>query len=212
MYQSKREDFLDIIIPESLLKLKNKGNIPIPDEINEWKDLQERALYINSNIDETIVDYLAYYIRQYNLEDKDISIEQRKPIKIFINSNGGLLNETMFCCDIIKASKTPIYTICQSKALSSGGLLLISGHKRFCHPSSIYLLHNGSTGMGGRTDSVFDTLEFHKKYEKKIKDLVISHTKFTSEEYDKNYRVELFLDAEDMLKYGVVDEILTEII
>jgi ATP-dependent Clp protease protease subunit len=208
----KKDMFIDALLPEGIEELRKGGIIPLPEDINQWKDLNERTLFINDDIDETIVNYLAYYIRMFNIEDKDIKFDDRKPIKVFINSNGGLLNETMHCCDLIKLSKTPVYTICQSKAYSSGGLLLISGHKRYCYPSSTYLLHNGSTGMGGKTDTVFDTLEFQKKYEKKVKDLVISCTKFTPKEYDKNYRVELYLDSEDMLKYGVIDEVLEEII
>lgn len=207
----KEDMFIEVLLPEGTQELVGK-QLPTIDSINEWLDFKNRNLFINTDIDEDIVDYLAYNIRKWNLEDTLLPIEDRLPIKVFINSNGGLLNETMHCCDLIKLSKTPVYTICQSKAYSSGGLILVAGHKKFCYPSSTYLLHAGSTGMGGNTTSVFDTLDFQKAYEKRVKRLVVECTKFTEKEYDKNYRKELYLDSDDMLKYGVVDEILTEII
>lgn len=205
-------NFIDLLLPEGILDMQNKGGIPSPELINEWNELKERTLFVNTDIDETIVDYISYYIRKWNIDDEALPVEIRTPIKIFINTNGGLLNDTMHCCDMIKASKTPVYTICQGYAYSSGGLLLIAGHKRFCYQSSTYLLHAGSTGMGGNATTVFDTLDFQKSYEKRVKAFVVKNTKFSEEDYDKNYRKELYLDSDGMLEHGIVDAILTEII
>lgn len=205
--------FIEILLPDDVAELQKKGGVPSPEIINEWQDISDRRLYI-SDVDESIVDYLSYYITKWNLEDKrnEIAVEDRKPIKVFINSNGGSLNETMYCNDIMMVSETPVYTICQSKAYSAGGLLLIAGDKRFCYPSSTYLLHAGSTGMGGNTTTVFDTLEFQKRYEGKVKDMVLTNTKITEDLYDEVYRKEWYLTAEEMLQYGIVDKILTDII
>ena len=211
--KTKTNNFIEILFPKSITDMQEKGGIPSPEVINEWQDITERRLYVE-DINETIIDYLSYYIAKWNLDDdkNEIPIGQRKPIKVFINSNGGVLNETMHCIDIIDASKTPVFTICQSKAFSAGGLLLKAGHKRYCYKSSVYLLHAGSTGMGGSTTAVFDTLKFQEKYEQKVKKFVLNRTKITEKEYEEIYRKEWYLDAEDMLKYGIVDEIIDEIV
>lgn len=205
-----RKDFV-IEVPEELLKLNEQKLIEV-EYINSWKDFLERRLYINSEIDDTVLDLISYYIGIYNSQDIDIPIENRKVIKIFINSDGGGLYEGMHIADIIKLSKTPVWTICQSRAYSSGGIIFIAGHKRFCYPSSSFLLHSGNVGVGGRTDSVFDNIEFSKEYEKRVKDLFIKNTKISDKKYIENYRREWFMDSEEMLRYGICDEICSNII
>lgn len=205
------EMYIDVILPEGTQDMLGK-QLPSIDSILTWKDFAERRLHVDGVIDDSIVSTIGYFIKRYNLEDEGIPVEQRKPIKMFINSPGGDLNATMAVCDLMDMSKTPIWTISESISYSAGGLLLIAGHKKFTYKSSTYLLHAGSTGAMGSTTQVFDTIEFQRAYEEQIKEFVLSHTKFTEEEYDKNYRKELYLNAKGMLKHGVVDEILTEII
>lgn len=207
----KEDMFVEILLPEGTQELVGK-QLPSLESINMWKDENNRDLFINEDITEEIVNHVGYNIRKWNIEDSHLETECRKPIRIFINTYGGDLNSTMFVTDLIKASKTPIHTICQGTAYSAGGLLLIAGHKRYCYPSSTYLLHSGSTGARGSMTQVFDSIEFQKKYEKRVKDFVCKHTNFTTKEYDKNYRVELYLDSDGMLEHGIVDEILTTII
>lgn len=53
------------------------------------EDNEQRRIYLNCEIDENIVDSAVYHILRYNRLDKDIPIEDRIPIKIYINSPGG---------------------------------------------------------------------------------------------------------------------------
>ena len=211
--QDDNKLFIDVILPEETQDMLGK-QLPSLDSINLWKDHINRRLYVNEDISDNLLDYVGYAIKEYNYEDdkNNVPIEQRKPIKIFINSYGGDLAPTMAVLDLMEMSKTPVWTIGEGNNYSSGGLLLIGGHKRFCYKSSTYLLHSGSTGARGSMTQVFDSIEFQKKYEKRVKQFVVDHTKFTSEEYDKNYRVELYLDSEGMLEHGVVDSVLDHII
>jgi len=205
---------MDLIfeIPKEVLELNDGKPLVTVDYINDWKDYLNRRLFINSDIDDITLDVITYHINSYNKEDVGLPIENRVPIKLFVNSDGGGLYEGMHISDIIRMSKTPVWTICQSRAYSSGGLIFISGHKRFCYPSSSFLLHNGSMGIGGKTDSVFDNIEFSKGYEKHIKKLFLEKTNITSKMYDDNYRREWYMDSNDMLNYGVTDEISKDLI
>ncbi len=204
---------LIITLPQELLDLndKSKANITI-NYLIEWKDFLQRRIYLNSQIDDNTLDLVTYLISYYNNEDKDVPTDQRKPIKLFVNSDGGGLYEGMNIVDVIKLSKTPVWTICQSRVYSSGGIIFIAGHKRFCYPSSSFLLHSGSMGTFGRTDSVFDNLDFSREYEKRVKKLFLENTNINSDTYDHNYRREWFMDSETMIKYGIADEICTELI
>ena len=55
----------------------------------EMEDSEGRRIYINYEIDSAIIDSAVYNILRYNRLDKDIPVEDRKPIIIYINSPGG---------------------------------------------------------------------------------------------------------------------------
>lgn len=72
------------------------ANLKLPDHslLDYYKRLENREILINQNIDDGTVEWTQEII-QWNREDKDIPVKDRKPIKIFINSNGGSLNSIM---------------------------------------------------------------------------------------------------------------------
>ena len=90
-------------------------------------------------------------------------------------------------------------------------MILISGHKRFALPYSKALVHTGSGGLSGTHEQV---MAQSKKYEKEIKvmgDFICAHTKIDSKLYNKNKAKEWYLDTDEQLKYGLVDEVVTNL-
>lgn len=200
---------LDIFFGEELKEL-TKMNLPDPEILDFYNRMSVRQIYWNEEIYDNLIN-ISMNIIDWNKEDKGKPIEERTPITIFINSDGGDLVATLNLIDIIRLSKTPIYTIGLGKTYSSGGLLLISGHKRFIFENTTFLLHDGSMGAGGDTGKVIDRLEFTQKQEKKVKEYVLKQTKIDSKLYDKNYRKDWFLLAEEVIKYGIADKIVTDL-
>ena len=205
------EDFITVMIPQQVSNIADK-TIPSPAEIYGWKDYIDRRLYINYEITPTILDNIAYFIQLWNKDDEGVEAEDRIPIKIYINTDGGDLLETMHCCDVMTLSETPIHTICQAKALSAGILLLMSGHVRYAYIHSQGLVHSGSIGLGGSSDSVMDNMDSIRKHQDKIKQFILSKTKITEETYQAQYRKEWNLDSDEMLEYGIIDEIATRVL
>lgn len=109
-----------------------ESDIPTPEEYTYWKDRQNRTFYIDYEIDE---DYslmeLAKIIIQMNIEEKDVPENELKPIRLFIHSYGGDLEQTNFFCDLVQSSRIPIITIAMGVAMSAGFLIFLSGHKRY---------------------------------------------------------------------------------
>ena len=62
--------------------------------------------------------------------------------------------------------------------------------------------------MEGTTHAVKDTFDFSQKYEEKIKQYILSHTKLDEDTYDKVERKEYWMDADEMKRLGIVDEII----
>lgn len=78
-------------------------------------------------------------------------------------------------------------------------------------PHTTCLIHDGTTGVIGSTGKMLDNLEFTKESEKRMKEYVLSRTCITEEAYDKNYRRDWFMFSDEMIEFGVADEILTDI-
>lgn len=184
--------------------------LPNPDLLEFYRRIAKREMFLNGIIDDTAFD-VSMYVKKWNAEDKGKPIEERTSIKLFINSDGGDANAVMNVIDTILLSKTPVITIGMGRVYSSGGLLLMAGHKRYVFPHTSCLIHDGYSGVIGSMGKVLDTAEFNKAFEEQIKRYILSRTKITSEMYDKNYRRDWFIFADDMIKYGIADDIITDI-
>jgi ATP-dependent Clp protease protease subunit len=142
--------------------------------------------------------------------DKGIKIEDRKPILLYVTSNGGSLVDGFELIDVMLLSKTPIYTINLGYQYSMGFLIGLAGSKRYGTKNATYLLHDGQNMVWNSSSKVMDQMKFQEKQEAKIKDYVLSRSKLTSEEYDEKYRVEWYLFNPEAKEKGFCDYIIGE--
>ena len=157
----------------------------------EVNDLKERRLFINDEIDSGIIDSIVYHILRYNKEDKGLAIKDRKPIYLFLNSNGGSVVDGYGVIDVMTTSKTPIYTINQASCFSMGFLIFLAGQKRYAMPRSEFLMHDGSTFSWDSTAKAKDRMEFEAvQLEQVTKQYILSRTKIDEKLYDEKYRVD----------------------
>lgn len=192
------------------IKISETYNYEYSDKF-DIEDNEQRRIYINSEIDENIVDTAVYHILRYNRLDKDTPIIAREPIKIYINSPGGLVADGYALIDAIKLSKTPVYTINLANCLSMALLIFISGHKRFSMPHAEFLLHDGSSGCFDSVSKMQDRLKFEsEQIEKMTKEYILSNTSITKEQYEMNIRKEWYFLPQEGKSIGVVDSIIGE--
>ena len=185
-------------------------SLPDPTLLEFYRRTQKREILWNDDIDDSTID-IALYIKKWNEEDKGKGVEDRKPIKIFINSDGGSLDTVMHIIDIILLSKTPVITIGMGRVYSAGGLLLMAGHKRYIFNHTSCLIHDGSSGAIGNIGKLLDNLKFTEASEQRIKHYITTQTRITAEMYEDNYRRDWFLFSDEMIRLGIADEIVTDI-
>ena len=80
---------------------------------------------------------LLYVLQEDNEKDQKQKNYKREPIKLYINSNGGAIDDMWSLIDIMLNSKTPIYTYCTGYAMSAGFLIFLAGSKRFMTKTKI---------------------------------------------------------------------------
>ena len=199
---------------EALLPKESGANMQLADIclLQKYKLLEERTIWVDYEIDESLLDVTRQIIL-WNTEDKDIEVKNRIPIKICIFSPGGNLAETMHACSIMQISKTPVYTINMGMAMSGGFMLLAAGHKgcRFTLPYSRALCHSGSGGVSGDFQRAKDAMDDYKAQISDMQRFILEHTLISKSQLSKKKDCDWYMSADEMIKYGVVDKIITDI-
>ena len=187
--------------------LLNIPETPDPLLIQYYEGIKKRTFYITEEISEDTTNLITIPLIEADNDGTG------RPIKIYINTPGGSVYDGFSLVAAIQRLKSPTEIIVLSYAYSMGALILMSGFNnpnvvRKCHKFSSALLHGGSQSISGSSSMVKDFFHFQEKYEKKIDDFVIKHSKLPEDLYKKAERHELYFDSDDMLEYGLVDEIV----
>lgn len=186
------------------------------EEISLYEELlrdyiQKRVIIFNEDIDDTCLESVSLRIIKWNQEDKDIPVEKRKPIWLYLQSGGGNTVSGFNLIDVISSSQTPVYAVCFSVCASMAFHLFISAHKRYAFKNSVLLIHDGELAINNSTSKVKDTMDFVDAMESRIKNHVLQYTKITPEKYDDIYEKEYYMYAdEDGKILGCVDYIIGE--
>lgn len=199
-------DSMLVAIPESIENMQ----LPNPELLTYYKDKKDRVLWIEGEINDALFE-LSKLILGYNKEDKNIPVEDRKPIKIFINSPGGDLDSTLAFIGLMNISKTPIWTINACWAYSAAGLILMAGHKRYALPNTECLIHSGSGQLGGSYEQTAEQMKNYKYLVDKMRDFILSRTKIDQKLFKKQSSKDWYIYTDEMLSLGIVDELVDDL-
>lgn len=192
---------------------KEKEVKSIDQLIDYYQSFNDRNLLIGE-IGYEISVAVDSVIRFWNKVDEEdnVPVDKRKPIKIYIQSPGGLLTSTFTMIDAIKLSKTPVYTIAIGETYSGGFFTFLAGHKKFAYPHASFLYHEGATANGGDANKFRNFAKFYEVQLELLRKIVLENSNISEEEYEKHIKDDWWLTAEEAVKYGIADEILTELI
>ena len=209
-YEIQEFDLDDLV---DALAEKVKDDIKTFEDVINLDGAVNREVYVGdicSGLGQTVEGYIRFW-NKYD-DKRNIPIEDRKPIKIYIDSNGGCLSDTFTMIDAIKLSKTPVWTICTGAAYSGGFFTFIAGHRRFAYDHASFLYHEGATATGADAGKFRNYAEFYQKELEQLKEVTLKYTKITPEEYKEHIKDDWWMTADEALKYGVCDEITKEFV
>lgn len=175
----------------------------------EIENIENRRLFINYEIDESVIDNIAFHILRYNRLDKNIPREDRQPIILYLNSPGGSVTDGFGLIDTITNSVTPVYTVNLATCYSMAFLIFLAGDKRFGMPNSTYLCHDGSSMAWDSMSKLKDRVEFETgQMEEHTKQYILSRTHISEEQYSSNKRKEWYFYSDEAKSLGVVTDIV----
>lgn len=195
-----------LIVPPSVENLE----LPDPSLLNFYKDLENRIYWIDDEINEYSLDLIQYIIR-WNTEDKDIPVEQRKPIRLLFHSPGGDLTVHSAISDIISLSKTPIIGIAIGEVASAAAYIFLMCHKRYALPSAVFLFHKGSIAASGNANDILTLIEDYQQQLNLLAEKIGQQTSYSIEDIESHLTTDWYIRTEEALKYGVIDGIINDI-
>ena len=190
-------------------KLPNEA-LPCPDDISYYVLEKERKLYLDFEICEDIMS-IHRMIMRWNMEDRGIQKEKRKPIWLYIQSLGGDLYYMWTLIDAILLSSTPVYTVNLGCSASAASLIFIAGHKRFMTSNAKVLIHEGSAQLSGDATKLLDASDSYKKELKAMKEFILARTKIPRTQLMKKRANDWELDSAYCLENGVCDTIISSL-
>lgn len=189
------------------LLLQNGNQMSVFEELYR-ECLDHRVLVINDNITDDLIDEHIMYILKWNLEDKDIPVDKRKPIKLYISSPGGNGFVSNILQDVIEQSKTPVIGVGLDMVASAAYYILLACDERIVFKNTALLQHEGDIEVGNSSRKAADTMAFFDTMENKTKEFVLAHTNMTSEFYDEIHVREYWMYPERAKELGVIDKIV----
>lgn len=131
------------------------------------------------------------------------------PINLHIQSEGGSLMNTFYIMDLIKNLETPVYTYVDGYVASAGSLISVVGKKRYMTKNSYIMIHQLSSTLGeGKFNDFDDNMGNLNKFMDTIINTYLEKTKINKDELNNILEHDLWLNSEECLKYGLIDEVI----
>ena len=165
--------------------------------------LKDRIIFLGGEIDDTTANLVVAQMLFLEMEDPDADIS------LYINSPGGSVTAGMAIYDTMQYIKPQVRTVCVGMAASMGAFLLMAGEKgkRLALPNAEVMIHQPLGGAQGQATDVAIRAEWLLKTKTKMTKMMAEMTGQDIEKVKADVERDYFMDAEEALNYGIIDEI-----
>ena len=172
--------------------------------------LKERIIFLSEQVDSASASVVIAQLLFLDAEDPG------KDIYLYINSPGGSITDGMAIYDTMQYIKSDVCTICVGLAASMGSVLLAAGKKgkRYALPNSEVLIHQpliADGGLSGQTTEIKIHADHMVKTREKLNKILSERTGQPLDVIEKDTERDNYMTAEEAKKYGLIDEIMTNI-
>ena len=167
------------------------------------KLLKERIILITGEINDQLASSVVaelLYLDSVNHDD----------ISIYINSPGGSVTAGMAIYDTMNFIKSNCVSIFLGIAASMGAFLLSSGTKgkRYILPNAEVMIHQPLGGCEGQATEIKIVAEHILKTRDKLNKILSENTNQPLEKIKLDTERDNYMNAEEALKYGIIDNII----
>ena len=167
--------------------------------------LKDRIIFLGTPIDDTVANLIMAQLLHLESDDPD------KDVFLYINSPGGSITSLFAIYDTMQYIKPDVNTVCMGMAASAAAVILAGGApgKRFALPHARIMLHQPHGGTSGQASDIEIQARLIVQMREQLNRILSEHTGQTYEKVSTDTERDYWMIAEDAVKYGVVDSILT---
>lgn len=170
------------------------------------KLLEQRKVYVNGEINQTLIDSVILQLLWLNSQDPESDID------LYINSRGGSVEQGLALRDIIDILDCKVNTIGFGGCMSMGAYLLGAGTGvRQVLPNTRVMIHPVSAGVMGD----FPAMKAHFDEINHTNETMFEHIsqftkgKQTPEDVKNACKEDYYMSAQEALDFGLIDKIFT---
>lgn len=167
--------------------------------------LKDRIIILGEEVNDVTASLVTAQLLFLESEDPG------KDINLYINSPGGSVTAGMAIYDTMQYIKCDVSTICMGMAASMGAFLLAGGTKgkRMALPNAEIMIHQPSGGARGQATEIKIVAEHILRTKKKLNEILAANTGQPVEVIEVDTERDNYMSAEEAMKYGLIDSVIT---
>jgi ATP-dependent Clp protease protease subunit len=166
--------------------------------------LRERIICVHGDVTDDMASVVTAQLLFLESESP------QKAVSMYINSPGGSVTAGMAIYDTMQYIAPKIHTIAMGQAASMGSLLLAGGTAglRKALPNARIMLHQPSGGAQGMASDIHIRSQELLRIRARLNNLYVFHTGQALPDIEQVMDRDTFMDTEQALTFGIIDEIL----
>ena len=164
--------------------------------------LENRIIFLSGPIIERVANVVIQQLLYLQ------SIRRSQDVNLYINSPGGLVDQTLAIYDTIQFMGCEVATYCIGQAASGAAVILMAGTKgkRYILPNAKVMLHQPYGGVTGQAEDIRIQAEEVLRDKARLNAIIARCTGKPIDQVAEETERDRFLNAQEALEYGIVDE------
>jgi ATP-dependent Clp protease protease subunit len=167
--------------------------------------LDNHIHFLYGDIEESNTLDAIHWITYENLQPGDY------PLTLYINSDGGSLQDAFALIDVMRKSNKPVHTIGLGSVCSSAFMIFVAGAKgyRYISPTASIMCHQYTDGFTAKYHDIKATAKEHELINNRMVGLLKDCTELNVSVIKKKLLPpsDAYFSAEELLELGVADHI-----
>ena len=198
-YQSVIDGYINPTILE-----ERKLNVASMDVFSRL--MMDRIIFLGVPIDDDVANIIQAQLLFLASNDST------RDISLYINTPGGQVSSGLGIYDTMQIIEPEVATICTGMAASMGSVLLCAGApgRRSALKHSRIMIHQPIGGASGQASDILIAAQEIEKIRKELYSILSEHTGQPVERIYADGDRDFWMNSQEALEYGMIDEILTK--
>lgn len=168
--------------------------------------MMDRIIFLGVPIDDDVANIIEAQLLFLSSQDSNADI------MLYLNTPGGQVSSGLGIYDTMQIIEPDVATICTGMAASMGSVLLCAGAKakRSILPHARVLIHQPLGGAQGQASDILIAAKEIEKLRAELFRIISQHSGQPFEKVCADGDRDFWMNAQEAVAYGMVDEILTK--